>query len=246
MQKQNLSLINKFRVTSADTDVKGRLKISALENYLIQSAINSASKLGFGFSDLQKSNLFWVLSRIDIRINRPVFWNEEITVETWPKNLEKILYLRDFIVKDSENKIIAKSTSGWLAVDTQTKRPKKIEAIKPEIFYILKEKHAMKDTPHKILPINNGDSFEVKTLFSDLDLNGHVTSVKYSDKMFDTFETDFLIKNFPKKISINYIKETKPAENIKITRKQTVEKTFIFEGKNLNTGTIAFRGKIEF
>ncbi len=242
----SLSQINKFKITSADTDIKGRLKVSSLENYLIQSAINSASKLGFGFNDLQRNSLFWVLSRISIEIYRPVLWDEDITIETWPKNLEKILYLRDFIVRDSANKIIAKSTSGWLAIDSNSKRPKKIDAIKPKVFYILKDKHALEETPPKISSVKKGDIFEVKTLFSDIDLNGHLTSTRYLDKMTDTFPTDFLIKNYPKQISINYIKETIPEEIIEITREQNSEKSFTFEGKNLSNNAISFRGKIDF
>ncbi len=39
--------------------------------------------------------LFWVLSRINIEIYSPLRWYEEGTVETWPKDLEKILYLRE-------------------------------------------------------------------------------------------------------------------------------------------------------
>lgn len=242
----SLSSIHNFRVSSAETDIRGRLKISALENFLIQSAVNSASKLGFGFNDLKQISLFWVLSRIEIEIYRPILWNEEITVETWPKNLDKILYLRDFIVRDSENTVVAKSTSGWLAVDFLSKRPKKIETLKSEIFNTLKDKHALTYNPVKILPVKGGILFTLKTTFSDLDLNGHVTSTRYLDWMIDTFDIEFLKENYPKKISVNYIRETMPNETIEITREEISEKHFIFEGKNKTAETIAFRGIIKY
>jgi acyl-ACP thioesterase len=246
MIKEELTLINNFKVTSADTDINGRLKQSALENFLIQSAINSAAKLGFGFDEMQKNLLFWVLSRIDIEIYRPILWNEEISVETWPKNLDKILYLRDFIVRDSKNEIVAKSASGWLAVDYSSKRPKKIDFFNTETFYILKDKHAIDEVPQKINAPQSDLVFNVKSSFFDIDLNKHVTSTRYLDWMIDTFDIDYLIKNYPKKISINYIRETMPNETIEIMREEISEKNFIFEGKNMTSNSIAFRGKIGF
>lgn len=242
----SLSSIHNFKITSADTDIIGRLKPSAMLNFIIQAAVNSATQLGFGFNEMKNNSLFWVLSRIDIEINRPLLWNEDISVETWPKNIDKIMYLRDFIIRDSENKIAAKSASGWLAVDTECKRPRKIVAVDQEIFYLLKNKHALEKIPQKLLPIKSGEKYDVKSHFSDLDLNGHVTATRYLDKMTDTLETQFLIDNYPKKISINYIRETMPDDNLEITKNTISENEYIFEGKNKTAQTIAFRGIIKY
>ena len=48
MNTDNLRLKAVYPVTSADADMHSRLKLSALVNYLIQSAICSAEKSGFG------------------------------------------------------------------------------------------------------------------------------------------------------------------------------------------------------
>jgi len=92
-----LTLRKKFIVTSADTDMFGRLKLSVLANYLIQSAISSADKLGFGLKYLRKEKLFWVLHRLTINIEKQLKWYDEIEVETWPKTVEGLLYIRDFV-----------------------------------------------------------------------------------------------------------------------------------------------------
>ncbi len=245
-ENKSYSLKYNYKVNSADTDIEGRLKMGALLNFLIQSAINSSNELGFGFDEIKDESLFWVLSRISIEINRPILWNEEITVETWPKNIEKILYLRDFIVRDKNDNIIAKSTSGWLAINSETKRPHLSQHINTETYYTLKNKYALKEVPKKIMPIKVGDKFSVKPTFFDIDINRHVTSTRYLDWMMDTYDLDFLLKNYPTKISINYIKETKPSENVGIIRNNKSDNNYIFEGKHINSNIVTFRGIIKF
>jgi len=143
LSEENLTLYSKFIITTADTDMYARVRAGAFVNLLIQAAINSADSLGFGFGKLKGQQLFWVLSRLTIEINNPLFLTHETEVETWPKTIDHLLYTRDFIVRDKEQNIIARATSGWLAIDTLTKRPKIINGLQAEMFVYLKEKHGI-------------------------------------------------------------------------------------------------------
>ena len=242
----NLTLNSKFKVTSGDTDMYSRLRPGALLNFLIQSAINSADDLGFGFGSIKSLDLFWVLSRLTVEISRPLKWYEDLVVETWPKDVERIIYLRDFIVRDNDEKVVAKATSGWLAIDFNTKRPKRIDDLHAEIFERLKYKAALEDLPEKLTSPGEGDLFEIKSSYFDIDLNKHVTSTRYIDWMMDTFGLDFNFSHYPKRISINYLKETMPDETIILTRSEILPDQYHFEGINKSTDSVAFRGKIDF
>lgn len=101
-----------YPVTSADTDMEARLRAGSLINMLIQSAISSADSLGFGFSGIRQQKLFWVLSRLTVEIYQPLIWYQEAKVETWPKDIDGILYLRDFKVTDGSNNLAASAVSG--------------------------------------------------------------------------------------------------------------------------------------
>ena len=111
LTESQLTLKKKFTVTSADTDMFGRLKLGKLTDYLIQSAISSADKLGFGLKFLREEKLFWVLSRITITIEKQLKWYDVAEVETWPKTVEGLLYIRAFIVRDKNQEIVARGTS---------------------------------------------------------------------------------------------------------------------------------------
>jgi medium-chain acyl-[acyl-carrier-protein] hydrolase len=242
----DLTVFCPFRVTSADTDMESRLRPGALLNMLIQSAIQSADSLGFGFGSLRQEKLFWVLSRMSVDIQRPMHWYEEAVVETWPKDVDGLLYLRDFIVRDAQKNIVASATSAWLAVDMISKRPRIIEGLDASRFVALKEKHALNRMPEKLNGLTGTISKEVPTTYFDFDLNRHVTSTRYIDWTFDTFPMEFLLRTYPVKLSVNFLKETRPGEIMQIRQQQINEKIFTFEGVHKSTNQASFRALYEF
>jgi acyl-ACP thioesterase len=244
--EKELTRISKFHVTSAETDMYSRLRLGAYINLLIQASIHSADDMGHGFKDLTKRDLFWVLSRLTIKIYRPLQWHDELEVETWAKGMNRLFYLRDYVVRDYEQNVVGRGTSGWLAVDMNTRRPKKIEGERSDLFEYLKDKHAMNELPESLGKVEEGEQFDVRSSYFDIDLNKHVTSTRYIDWMMDTFSPEFHRDHYPGRISVNYMKETKPLETIRILRNQTGEKQYSFEGINLGADTTAFRGKIAF
>jgi len=245
LSEDNLTLNSSFKITTADTDMYMRVRLGGIVNLLIQSAINSAESLGFGFKGLRKQQLYWVLSRMTVEVYQPLVWNQEVEVETWPKTIEGLLYMRDFIVRDKLQNIIARATSGWLAIDAETKRPKFLDRIEAEMFMYLKDKHALNELPEKLPPTSAGETFHVQSGYFDFDLNRHVTSTRYVDWMMDSYSVDFHKTNYPKLLSINFMKETLPGDSLSIIRNNH-DSQFSFEGTNLLQKTVAFRGKIEF
>jgi len=243
---QELITITDFKITSADTDMKARLRPGALFSFLAHAAFLSADNLGFGYKHLKEHNLFWVLSRLEIHIKRALMWNEVVEVETWPKDIEGILYIRDFNVTDGQGDIVVQAGTSWLAIDSQTKRPRRKESFDSDLFSRLSNKQALNESPAKLPEINDGDNFGVRSTYFDIDLNKHVTSSRYIDWMMDTFSLDFHKGHYPKLLSLNFVKEILPGSQIGITREKNSEDKYNFQGVNEDTGKISFRGKMIF
>jgi medium-chain acyl-[acyl-carrier-protein] hydrolase len=140
-------------ITSSETDMEARLRLGALVNLLIQAAIGSADRLGFGFGGIREQQLFWVLSRLTLEIDRPLGWHETIEIETWPKTTEGLLYLRDFLIRDENQEIIGRATSGWLAIELESKRPRKVSSENEIYFTALKDKHGLQPYPKSWDPL---------------------------------------------------------------------------------------------
>ncbi len=243
---EDLILKTTFNITSADADMNARLRLGSLVNFLIQSAIQSADKLGFGFNNLKEHNLIWVLSRLELQIFRPMKWNETILVETWPKNIEKLFYTRDFIVFDSQGNEIARATSAWLAIDQNSRRPKLMEGDLAERFTRLKNRHAIEGLPEKLEDLNSLDSVTITPSFFDYDLNGHVTSTRYIDWIMDSFDYKYHTQHYPTFLSINYLKEILPGEPINLLKQVFEPHVYGFEGVNMNQNCASYRVKLTF
>jgi len=245
-KSDNLICRMPYKVNSSNTDMNRRLRAGALTDLLIQAAINSADQLHAGFNQIREQHLFWVLSRITVEIHKILHWYQCGEVETWPKNIEKIIYLRDFLVKDEKQDIAVRATSGWLALDTDTKRPQTIKGDLPHVFTTLKDIHALQILPEKLIPVKEGEISELISTYFDIDLNGHVTASRYLDWMMDTFTVEFHRNHYPRLFSINYLNETWIHERVQLTKTVINDDTFLFEGFNLNRNIIAFLGKIVF
>lgn len=232
-------------LSTADVDMEARLRPGALVEMMIQAAVGSADSLGMGYEDLKKQDLFWVLHRLTIEIDRPLKLDETIDVETWPKDVDGLNYLRDFLVRDEAGHIVVRATSGWLAVTREKKRLAAISQAQTDILTSLKNKHAIPEMPEKLKVITGGDPAFIRPVWYDFDINRHVTSHRYIDWMIDSFPLDHLVKNYPGYLSVNYIKEIKPGETIKLQRVQKGP-DFHFDGINETTGNSAFRGHMVF
>lgn len=246
LSEERLSYTHRFSIGSGETDMFARLRLGALVNLMIQAAVHSSDDIGFGFKDIQKQQLFWVCSRLTLEIEQPIHWKDDIIIETWPKDIERIIYLRDFLVKSPQGAILARATSGWLAIDSNSKRPKRIQGTSAAMFTHLKLKQALQRPPEKLSPLKTGELFEYKARYFDIDLNKHVTASRYIDWMMDGFPLEFHQQHYPRLLSINYIKETLPHETISLLRKQQESTSYLFEGTNKGAESTAFRGQINF
>ena len=248
MSSDNKELIIRkdFLITSADVDFEGTLKFSALANFLIQSAWQHAEHLGWGVNDLLEKNLAWVLSGFKIEILAYPHWKENIIVETWPKGINRLFYLRDYFVYNESGVLIAKATTNWLLIDIERRRPKLIE-IDNTIFRSNTNRHAINEyVPDLEFPGGSAEVTPYQVRYSNIDINQHLTTTGYLDFVFDTYSPDFISGNRPKTVVANFIKEIKFGMEVNMLRNNTDEKSHKFQLEPSDKKTVYFRAMLEF
>lgn len=126
MKTGNLNhLSQNHQVSVYEVDNFNKIRLDSLFNYLQQAASNSAETLGWGYNDMFKDNLAWILSRITLSMKTYKGIGETIEVDTWPKGIDGIFALRDFRLYNDNKNIIGLASSAWLLVDSNTMRPVK-------------------------------------------------------------------------------------------------------------------------
>ncbi len=217
-----------YRVSSYEADASGSLGIPGLFNYLQDSAASHASVLGFGKEDLEINNMFWVLSRILVKMDTIPGWEDEIRITTWPRGLEGIFAIRDFKVCGKNGKSYGAATSCWLMLDRESRRPLRPDRILEKMDGRFSENRALDRVPVKLPGIKNisyrSPLFTVK--YSDLDVNMHVNNVHYIKWALDSYPLEYRLNNVFESAEINYLHESLPGDEIKVLAAQKEENIF--------------------
>jgi medium-chain acyl-[acyl-carrier-protein] hydrolase len=207
-----------FTIRASEIDQQKRLRIDAFAAQLQEVAWEHANVLNVG-KQFFEENRFWVLSRLQIKVNRLPTWGEEVILKTWPKGIDKLFALRDFEMKTREGEVLLSATSAWLIMNRTSRRP-----IRPdEIISRLKpiaNVEAIAGTAPKIESAQT-TSRHICTRTaraSDLDMNGHVNNVAYLRWALDgAAELSAIEAMSFSKISINYQSESFLLEEISLS-----------------------------
>jgi medium-chain acyl-[acyl-carrier-protein] hydrolase len=211
-------LKEEFAITSADIDFTKKLNVGSLTNMFIQSAWHHAEALDFGMDFMHSNGTVWMLSRLRIILHSRPAWNQKVLMTTWPKGIHRVFYQRDFEVLNGCGSVAAAGTSEWLIIDVKARRPKLFNA-DSHIFNSANVRHAV-ESPVPVIEISGNDKeeFTRKVMYSDIDLNAHLTTTRYIDWILDTFSIDYLRDNSCKEITLNFIREIPFASEVSISR----------------------------
>ena len=103
------------------TDASWRLKPSAFMDLAQEAAGLHAVYLGFGYDDLIKTNTAWILSRVNVKFIDTPLWRDDVTLTTWHKGLNRLFFLRDFVMTDKDGRERVKATTSWLVLNLETR-----------------------------------------------------------------------------------------------------------------------------
>lgn len=219
-----IKYIEKITVPCYDTDASWLLKPASFMNLAQEAAGRHAVYLGFGYGDLIVSNTAWILSRVHVEFIDTPKWREDITLTTWHKGLNRLFFLRDFVLTDVQGKERVKATTSWLVLNLETRRlvrdPKLIEE------GTVCTENAIETPADKVqMPKEVEPEFvmEHKVAYSDIDTNGHTNNAMYMHWAMDAVDYDIASTRPVKEFTINFNHETKAGEVVKLY-KAVVEK----------------------
>jgi len=209
-----MHLTEKHIITTYDVDCTNRVRTSVLFSFMQEAASNSANSLGWGFDDLRKEGLFWVLSRARLIINRDLPVGEELVLETWPKKIDGIFAIRDFRMFDTRQNTIGAATTCWLMINGSSMRPLKSSDLQKRLPYHDTDS-AIEEVPGKIAePDNKAMVYEKKMRYTDIDVNMHVNNVRHMESILDCFPADQYVKNRITSIQVNYLDQVQYGESL--------------------------------
>jgi medium-chain acyl-[acyl-carrier-protein] hydrolase len=207
-----------YSVHSWETDIQGKVKFPFLCNYMQESAWRHAENLGLGFSQLIKKDLVWVLARQMIRMEKYPHWEDTIRIDTWPTGSDRLFFFRDFKISNKNGELLGTGTTTWFVIDIKSRRPQK-----PDKFLELEIKNkrpAISDRSCKLESLSEIDNSKTAEAgYYDLDVNKHVTNIRYISWILESYSHDFLNSHRLKELTINHLAEAQSGDSISINTK---------------------------
>ncbi|MCL1932582.1 MAG: thioesterase [Candidatus Azobacteroides sp.] len=223
----------KFHIESYVCDFTEKATLTVMSRFLLDAASIHAQQRGFGYEQISKDNVAWVLSRLSIQIEEYPDHNQDLTVETWIETVSRFFTQRCFCFIDQSGKIIGYARTIWAAIDMQTRRPIDIPAWRPDMLqYVEPEKQCPIEKMSKIPMVDGVDPHMGYTVrYSDIDINKHMNSAKYIEHAINIFDLSIFKEKFIRKFEIVFLAEGLFGDKLKLYMQNLSENEYIIDTK---------------
>lgn len=205
-------------------DFNQRLLPGHLGNHLLNAADFHSNDRGFGMTHLNAQHKTWVLSRLAVEIDEMPRIYSRFFIDTWVETAMRFFTHRNFHLYDVvSNKTYGYGRSVWAMIDTGTRQPCNIFDINDGVIgqYVVTDKE---NPMTSFLRVKMGEQTEwlrtVDTTYNDVDINGHINSLKYLDHILDLYTLDWYRAHPLRRFDIAYVAETHFGDQLVFYREQ--------------------------
>uniref|UniRef100_Q39663 Acyl-[acyl-carrier-protein] hydrolase n=1 Tax=Cuphea wrightii TaxID=35942 RepID=Q39663_CUPWR len=195
----------RFSIRSYEIGADRTASIETLMNHLQDTSLNHCKSVGLlndGFGrtpEMCTRDLIWVLTKMQIVVNRYPTWGDTVEINSWFSQSGKIGMGREWLISDcNTGEILVRATSAWAMMNQKTRRFSKLPCeVRQEIApHFVDAPPVIEDNDRKLhkFDVKTGDSI-CKGLtpgWNDFDVNQHVSNVKYIGWILESMPTEVL------------------------------------------------------
>ena len=192
-------------------DFTGRIFLGILGNHLLNAAGNHSQKRGWGMGALNETHHTWVLSRLSIEMTEMPRQYEHVEIRTWVESVMKLFTNRNFALLRSDGTVLGYARSVWAMIDMATRKPCDLLSLYDgDIlnYVVTPEENVCPIEGHGRFRFRNPELVRiVETYYSDVDINGHINSIKYIEHILDLFPKERFEQQGIRRFEIAYKSE---------------------------------------
>ena len=196
-----------YRVEPQYVDFTDRVSVSSICDLILHAAGEDAHKRGFGIDALADNNYGWVLSRLAVELDYMPTEYSQFTLHTWISDYNRLSSTRNFTLTDAEGRVFGRAVSQWCMIDYATRMPVDMNVMAKAHEGNMVDAPSPCERPRRIGVVNSEPIVEHKVVYSDIDFNRHMNTMRYIDIIFDTLpiEVPEQLKGF--RLDVNFMKE---------------------------------------
>lgn len=222
------------------TDYKKQLTWETLGVDLLNAAENHALLRGFGMKAVNDVNYTWVLARLVIELDTTPILYQNYIIDTWIENVYQLFTNRNYTIHDGKGNVFGHARSVWSTINYTTRKPVDLVNFYGADF----EAYCAPELPCPIKPYARVKSLAGVEMvrchqvnYSDIDMNGHVNSMKYLMHLRDLFPLDHYRQQRLRRMELQYMKESYYGQYLQFFMRQEDENTYDVEVCRTDTHT---------
>lgn len=241
-----LSSTYQYVVEPFHVDFNGRLTMGMLGNHLLNCASFHAKERGFGIATLNNDNYTWVLSRLAIDLFDMPLQYETFSIRTWVEKVYRLFTDRNFCMMNQQGDVIGYARSVWAMIDLKTRKPADLELLHGDrmALYLCNDPCPI-DKPSRIKVNSTASICTYQVKYSDLDINGHVNSIRYIEHILDLFPANLYKEKIIRRFEIAYVEENYFGDVLYFFCDETNPNEYLVEVRKSDK-TVSCRSKIIF
>ena len=199
----------KFVAEPFHVDFTGRLTLGVLGNHLLNCAGFHAAERGFGMATVNEENYTWVLSRLAIEMEEMPAQYESFSIDTWVEDVYRLFTNRNYAIRDKDGRPIGYARSVWAMINMHTRKPIDLLSVNGgSIRDFICDAPCPIDTPSRIKVDTGEETASLRAKYSDIDVNGHVNSIRYIEHILDLFPLDMFRTQRVRRFEMAYVAES--------------------------------------
>ena len=229
-------------------DFSGRLTMGVLGNHLLNCAGFHAADRGFGIATLNEDNYTWVLSRLAVELDEMPFQYEKFSIETWVENVYRLFTDRNFAILNAEGRPIGYARSVWAMISMKSRKPADLLALHGGQIsdFICSGRPCPIDKPGRIRVAATEPSGEFIARYSDIDINGHLNSIRYIEHILDLFPLDLFRAKRLHRFEIAYVAEGYYGDRVGFYMDESSSGCYEVDVRKMEGGETLCRAKLVF
>ncbi len=176
---------------------------------ILEAAGEDAYKRGFGIDVLAERNLGWVLSRMCVELDYMPAEYSEFTIRTWISDYNRLASTRNFTLTDDEGRMFGRAVSQWCMLDFSTRMPADVNLLARMHEGVMVDAPSPCERPRRIAAVGSEPTAKHRVVYSDIDFNRHMNTMRYIDMVCDLLPIDELERLNAVRVDMNFMRESR-------------------------------------
>ena len=218
----------KFTIAPQYVDFTSRASLSGMCDMILHAAGQDAYRRGFGIDVLAEKNFGWVLSRMCVEIDYMPKEYSEFTLYTWIGGYNRLASTRNFELVDGEGRLFARAVSQWCMLDFATRMPVDMNTLAQVHDGTIVDCPSPCERPRRLGAVAGEPIVKHKVVYSDIDFNRHMNTMRYIDLILDTIPIEELEALQTLRMDMNFMKESLYGDTL-LLRGEMVDAKRVYE-----------------